>query len=50
MKLRERERERMKKIFFALKIVQNAPFENEVFVDGEKIKRSLYRWGMGVKC
>ena len=38
MKLRERERERMKKIIFALKSVQNAPFENEVFVDGKEVK------------
>ena len=38
MKLSERERERMKKIIFALKSVQNAPFENEVFVDGENVK------------
>ena len=26
------------KIIFALKSVQNAPFENEVFVDGKKVK------------
>ena len=37
MKLRERERK--KKI--ALKSVLNAPFENEVFVDGEKVKGAV---------
>ena len=41
MKLRERERERMKKIIFALKTVQNAPFENEVFVWWEKVKGAV---------
>ena len=38
MKLRERERERMKKIFFALKSVQNATFESEVLFMGKKVK------------
>ena len=38
MKLRERERERMKKIIFALKVSKTQPFENEVFVDGENVK------------
>ena len=33
----EGERENEKKNF-ALKSVQNAPFENEVFVDGKKVK------------
>ena len=38
MKLRERERERMKKIIFALKSVPNATFRKRSFVDEKKVK------------